>query len=75
MAVCCWLRAVGFLEDLPVAHHDYTDVSKFQKDLEHSYSIAARNCWVAAALYVLTFLVSGYLYYKNTRATLKINQR
>lgn len=81
MGVFYWFHSVALLEDIPglkeeggyehMMDHDKASPSTvanlFYADADNGYHAAAMNCWIAACLYILSFLVSGHQFYMNSR--------
>ncbi|CAB0007673.1 unnamed protein product [Nesidiocoris tenuis] len=68
MGLFYYMNSVALLEDLPL-EEEYTDPKKFYADAENGYSMNAYNCWIAACLYIFTFLFCSHQFYMNNRTS------
>jgi len=70
MGIFFFIKSVALVEDLPLKD-DYkpADVKAFFADVDQAYSQNAFNCWIAACLYVGTFLISAHQFYMNNKAS------
>ncbi|KAF6203399.1 hypothetical protein GE061_003818 [Apolygus lucorum] len=68
MGIFYWFHAVALLEDIPIdeSKHDMS-AHEFYHEADIGYQTAAMNCWIAACLYILSFVVSGHQFYMNSR--------
>lgn len=66
------MRSVAFVEDLPIDEDKIDTVDKFYTEADRGYAQNAYNCWIAACIYVLTFLFSGHQFYMNSRSSLSV---
>ncbi|PZC83174.1 ribonuclease kappa [Helicoverpa armigera] len=57
MGIFYYVEAVTLLED--VEAEEYDDYEDYIHKTEHNYAAVARNCWIAAAIY-LVFLALSY---------------
>jgi hypothetical protein len=62
-------RALAFIEDVKLPKPSYSSAEELFNDLELGYDRSAINCWVAALLYLATFVVSAQQYYMNVRVS------
>merc|ERR1712226_951159 len=62
LSVAFHSRALALVEDLKLndSLKGYDD--KFD-DMERGYDLAANNCWIAALLYIVTFVISAHQYW------------
>ncbi|XP_071955674.1 ribonuclease kappa-B-like [Antedon mediterranea] len=65
------MNAVTFIEDVKVDLNDTEDLTK--EKLEEAYHKVAVNCFIAAALYVLTFFASAHQFYSNRKPQYQVN--
>ncbi|KAH0946255.1 hypothetical protein HN011_005706 [Eciton burchellii] len=72
MGIFFYIRSVALVEDLPLADKNFTSLDNFYDVVERGYLQNAYNCWIAACIYVLTFLFSGHQFYLNSRSSLNI---
>lgn len=72
MGVFFYIKSVALVEDLPLKEeYGSTEnaMKEFYADVDSAYSQSAYNCWIAACLYVGTFLVSAQQFYMNNKST------
>ncbi|EGI65183.1 RNK Ribonuclease, partial [Pseudoatta argentina] len=74
MGVFFYVRSVALVEDLPLEElkENLTSTGEFYKVVDRGYTQNAYNCWIAACIYVLTFLFSGHQFYLNSRSSLSV---
>lgn len=72
MGVFFYIRSVALVEDLPMGEKNFTTLDDFYKEADRGYMQNAYNCWIAACIYVLTFLFSGHQFYLNSRSSLSV---
>ncbi|XP_071560595.1 ribonuclease kappa-B [Temnothorax nylanderi] len=72
MGVFFYVRSVALVEDLPLGEKNFTSIDEFYKVVDRGYTQNAYNCWIAACIYVLTFLFSGHQFYLNSRSSLSV---
>ncbi|KYQ53867.1 Ribonuclease kappa, partial [Trachymyrmex zeteki] len=74
MGVFFYVRSVALVEDLPLGElkENLTSTDEFYKVVDRGYTQNAYNCWIAACIYVLTFLFSGHQFYLNSRSSLSV---
>ncbi|KYN37494.1 Ribonuclease kappa [Trachymyrmex septentrionalis] len=74
MGVFFYIRSVALVEDLPLEElkENLTSTGEFYKVVDRGYTQNAYNCWIAACIYVLTFLFSGHQFYLNSRSSLSV---
>ncbi|RZC37047.1 hypothetical protein BDFB_011545 [Asbolus verrucosus] len=60
------VHAVALAEDI-VVDANVTDVEKFYEEVDEGYTRGAQNCWLAAAMYAITLLVSAQQFWANQR--------
>ncbi|XP_022186013.1 ribonuclease kappa [Nilaparvata lugens] len=71
MGVFYSMHAVALAEDLPIEETDEFETSKdFYSAAEKGFQLNAMNCWIAACLYLFTFLFSSYQFYLNGRTSI-----
>ena len=56
------------VEDLYLDKDDYDDGSALLDEMERAYQMSSNNCYVAALLYTVTLVVSGFQFWLNNRA-------
>nr|XP_031840641.1 ribonuclease kappa [Nomia melanderi] len=71
MGIFFYVKSVALVEDVPL-EETYDQVDKFYKEVDRGYTQNAYNCWIAACIYVLTFLFSGHQFYINSRSSLSV---
>ncbi|XP_024878411.1 ribonuclease kappa [Temnothorax americanus] len=71
MGIFFYVRSVALVEDLPGVKN-FTSIDEFYKVVDRGYTQNAYNCWIAACIYVLTFLFSGHQFYLNSRSSLSV---
>ncbi|XP_014483386.1 PREDICTED: ribonuclease kappa [Dinoponera quadriceps] len=71
MGIFFYFRSVALVEDLPLPEN-ITSLEHFYKMADRGYMQNAYNCWIAACIYVLTFLFSGHQFYLNSRSSLSV---
>ncbi|XP_070150156.1 ribonuclease kappa [Polyergus mexicanus] len=73
MGVFFYVRSVALVEDLPLGEDtNFTSLENFYDVVDRGYTQNAYNCWIAACIYVLTFLFSGHQFYLNSRSSLSV---
>ncbi|KAL7287726.1 hypothetical protein TKK_0018112 [Trichogramma kaykai] len=72
MGIFFFFRSVALIEDIHLEEKDVLDVAQFYVEMKRGYDANAFNCWIAACIYVLTFLFSGYQFYINSRSSLAV---
>lgn len=72
MGIFFYIKSVALVEDLPLEGKYFTTKDEFYTEAERGYTQNAYNCWIAACIYVLTFLFSGYQFYLNSRSSLSV---
>ncbi|XP_029677116.1 ribonuclease kappa [Formica exsecta] len=73
MGVFFYVRSVALVEDLPLGEETvFTSLDNFYDVMDRGYTQNAYNCWIAACIYVLTFLFSGHQFYLNSRSSLSV---
>ncbi|XP_012265898.2 ribonuclease kappa-B [Athalia rosae] len=72
MGIFFYVKSVALIEDLPDTHVELTTPEEFYHAMDRGYLQNAYNCWIAACIYVLTFLFSGHQFYVNSRSSLSV---
>ncbi|XP_043502715.1 ribonuclease kappa [Polistes fuscatus] len=72
MGIFFYIKSVALVEDLNFERTYFSNQNEFYIEAERSYTQNAYNCWIAACIYVLTFLFSGYQFYLNSRSSLSV---
>lgn len=72
MGVFFYIRSVALVEDLSLSEKNITSLDDFYMMADRGYTQNAYNCWIAACIYVLTFLFSGHQFYLNSRSSLSV---
>jgi len=70
MGIFFYSNSVALVEDLPLKEeygHTPKDMQIFFADVERAYSQTAFNCWIAACMYIGTFLISAQQFYMNNK--------
>ncbi|XP_037069885.1 ribonuclease kappa-B-like [Pollicipes pollicipes] len=60
-------NSVGLIEDLGLEEH-YDTAEELYSDADKAYKNIAYNCWIAAAIYLVTMVVSVQQFYVNRQA-------
>lgn len=68
------MKSVALVEDLPLDEklEDIKSPAQFYRIAEAGFTANAYNCWIAACIYVVTFLFSGHQFYLNSRSSLAV---
>lgn len=66
MSLAFYSRSIALVEDL---NFNETDTENYLDKMEEAYDVQAMNCAIAAAIYVVTLLISWHQYWLNTRST------
>jgi len=70
MGIFFYMKSVALVDDLLLGeNYGPKDVDQFYADVDQAYSQNAFNCWIAACLYIGTFLVSAQQFYANNKNT------
>lgn len=72
MGIFFYTKSVALVEDLPIEEEDFKKATDFYAAADRGYKQNAYNCWIAACIYVLTFLFSGHQFYINSRSSLSV---
>lgn len=72
MGLFFYVKSVALVEDLPLEGKYFSEMDEFYTEVNRGYTQNAYNCWIAACIYVLTFLFSGYQFYLNSRSSLSV---
>ncbi|XP_060822609.1 ribonuclease kappa [Bombus pascuorum] len=72
MGIFFYYNSVALIEDLPLEGQTFNKPTDFYAVAERGYKQNAYNCWIAACIYVLTFLFSGHQFYINSRSSLSV---
>ncbi|XP_015585334.1 ribonuclease kappa-B [Cephus cinctus] len=70
MGAFFFIRSVALIEDVPVS--EFTSLNEFYTKIDAGYTQNAFNCWIAACIYIVTFLLSGHQFYVNSRSSLSV---
>ncbi|XP_076178227.1 ribonuclease kappa [Ptiloglossa arizonensis] len=68
MGIFFYVKSVALVEDLSLLEH-FEKLEDFYAEADRGYKQNAYNCWIAACIYVLTFLLSGHQFYLNSRSS------
>jgi len=60
-------KSVGLIEDLGLEEH-YDTTEELYEAADHAYTNIAFNCWIAAAIYLVTMVVSVQQFHVNRQA-------
>ncbi|XP_076751011.1 ribonuclease kappa [Xylocopa sonorina] len=71
MGIFFYTKSVALVEDLPL-EGTFERATIFYAAADRGYKQNAYNCWIAACIYVLTFLFSGHQFYINSRSSLSV---
>ncbi|XP_076658295.1 ribonuclease kappa [Halictus rubicundus] len=71
MGIFFYVKSVALVEDLPL-EGEFKSAADFYAEADRGYTQNAYNCWIAACIYVLTFLFSGHQFYLNSRLSLSV---
>lgn len=75
MGVLFYFKSVALLEDIPLSVYDgnITDVDMelqdFYDEVDDAYIQTAYHCWIAAGIYVGSFLIATQQWYMNQRSS------
>ncbi|XP_046433552.1 ribonuclease kappa-B [Neodiprion pinetum] len=72
MGVFFHIKSVALIEDVPVGEGPFATKDEFYTSIDRGYVQNAYNCWIAACIYVFTFLISGHQFYMNSRSSLSV---
>ncbi|XP_063995094.1 ribonuclease kappa-B [Diachasmimorpha longicaudata] len=72
MGIFFFVKSVALIEDLPLEGKKFNSPHEFYMAADWGYLQNAYNCWIAACIYVLTFLLSGHQFYVNSRTSLSV---
>ncbi|XP_011307123.1 ribonuclease kappa-B [Fopius arisanus] len=72
MGIFFFARSVALIEDISFGEEILDTPDKFYFAADRGYTQNAYNCWIAACIYVLTFLFSGHQFYVNSRTSLSV---
>ncbi|OWR46074.1 hypothetical protein KGM_211785 [Danaus plexippus plexippus] len=67
MGIFFKMEVLAFIEETEPHNDEYDDFDDFMKKTKENYQKVAINCWVAAALYVVTLGLS-YMCIKKSKA-------
>ncbi|KAL0279035.1 UNVERIFIED_CONTAM: hypothetical protein PYX00_000679 [Menopon gallinae] len=74
MGIFYYVESVALVEDLPINENkpitNEEEMNEFLSNVQAGYKENAINCWIAACLYILTLILSGYQFYVNSRSSL-----
>ncbi|KAK7028865.1 hypothetical protein SK128_002004 [Halocaridina rubra] len=62
------IRSPAFIEDLSIPEEAHHDARTFLDAMDDSYSLIAKNCGIAAALYAVTLVISGWQVWVNNKS-------
>lgn len=71
MGIFFYVKSVALVEDIPI-EGSFGSLKEFYAEADRGYKQNAYNCWIAACIYVLTFLFSGHQFYVNSRSSLSV---
>ena len=71
MGLFFYVNSVALVEDVPLKGM-FSSPKEFYAEADRGYKQNAYNCWIAACIYVLTFLFSGHQFYINSRSSLSV---
>ncbi|XP_043237358.1 ribonuclease kappa-B-like isoform X1 [Amphibalanus amphitrite] len=60
-------NSIGLIEDLGLEEH-YDTTEELYKAADDAYSSIAYNCWIAAAIYLVTLVISMQQFHVNKQA-------
>uniref|UniRef100_A0A6V7K312 Uncharacterized protein n=1 Tax=Bracon brevicornis TaxID=1563983 RepID=A0A6V7K312_9HYME len=72
MGIFFFVHSVALIEDVPLEGKMFKKPEEFYTEADRGYTQNAYNCWIAACIYVLTFLLSGHQFYVNSRTSLSV---
>ncbi|KAF6204852.1 hypothetical protein GE061_019015 [Apolygus lucorum] len=70
MGAFFWVHAVGLLEDVGL-HEEHGSAHEFYEAADEGYRKRAYNCFICAGLYVVTFVVCCFLFFRKSRSHVK----
>ncbi|XP_021951530.1 ribonuclease kappa [Folsomia candida] len=69
MGIFFYVKSVALVEDLELGEYGPHEYQQFYADVDQAYSQSAYNCWIAACLYIGTFLFSAQQFYSNNKSS------
>ncbi|OXU20900.1 ribonuclease kappa [Nasonia vitripennis] len=72
MGIFFYIKSVALIEDLPLEDSYFEKPEDFYMAADSGFTRNAYNCWIAACIYILTFLFSGHQFYLNSRSSLSV---
>ncbi|XP_034939538.1 ribonuclease kappa-B [Chelonus insularis] len=72
MGIFFYIKSVALIEDISLEGLEISTPEEFYTHVDSGYTQNAYNCWIAACLYVFTFLFSGHQFYVNSRTSLSV---
>jgi len=69
LGVFFWIRAPALAEDLPINELEWEKENYTYGYIEKLYQQNAINCWIAAGIYVVTFVLSVVMFKVNQRSS------
>ncbi|KAF6020065.1 RNASEK [Bugula neritina] len=69
MGVAFYVKSPNLIEDIGIVEEDWESKngSAIYEYVEQKYEQTAYNCWVAAAFYVITLILSSITCYLNSK--------
>ncbi|KAG0719962.1 39S ribosomal protein L23, mitochondrial [Chionoecetes opilio] len=68
MAILFLVKSPAFIEDLNIPEEAHHSAPAFIEALDKSYKTTALNCGIAAGMYVITLIISGWQVMVNKRS-------
>ncbi|XP_050726316.1 ribonuclease kappa-like [Eriocheir sinensis] len=68
MGIFFFIKSPAFIEDLYIPEEAHHDANEYIKALDESYHTIAVNCGIAAGMYVITLIISGWQVMVNQRS-------
>lgn len=71
LGIFFFVEAAPLLDDFSYNNTDAKNITTFNDGLKHEFRIRATNCWIAAVLYIILLIFSGYqfkVHMKNSPA-------
>ena len=72
MGLFFYMKALALIEDVKLQEENHDSPDAIYLDMKRGFNANALNCWIAACIYVVTFLFSGHQFYLNSRSSLAV---
>ena len=75
MGIAFCNNSVAFVHDLPeVDYHKFNSTEEIKGEMNRQFKISAKNCGIAAAMYLLTFLFSVHQVWVNGDRGIRVDR-